>query len=241
MILILKRKTAQGLVKDWVYNALLLQSAQQLFENVHQERSRVDQAILFAERAKFISQLSTHVTKVTLSSAKQDWLTPPWFLDIVRRFGPIALDPCANPKSFVNAWCSFYGPPNHICGLSNSWWVPQDCACFVNPPYGRKLALWAAKMASEYGRWSRTRGSLIALIPARTGTGYWERYVWPFADAVCFWNGGSEYPSRMCFYDLTGRPATAGATFDAAVVYFGNNGNRFSSIFAPYGSIQFCN
>lgn len=237
----LSKKTAQGIVKEWVHSTLIDPTAVQSLRDRIYSLSFPEQALVCAEGAKFVSQLSTHVTKVTLSSAKQDWLTPPYFLDIVRRFGPIVLDPCANPSSFVNAVHSFYGPPNHICGLSNSWLVPEHTVCFVNPPYGRSLTLWAMKMASEYEAPREACGSLIALIPARVGTGYWERYLWPFVDAVCFWNGGTKYPSRMRFYELGGQQAELGATFDAAVVYFGSNRDKFKSVFEPFGKIQLCN
>jgi hypothetical protein len=88
---------------------------------------------------------------------------------------------------------------------------------------------------------TNANANLISLIPARTGTGYWEQYIWPFADAVCFWHGGTQHPSRMCFYGLDGRPADQGATFDAAVVYFGKQRERFKSVFESYGTVQLCN
>lgn len=244
MLAVLTRKTAQGIVREWATFKLSERRDVPITEDFDEyvdDYSRVEQALLYAERNKLISQLSSHVTKVTLSSAKQDWLSPPYFLDIVRQIGPIALDPCANVYSFVHAWWSFYGP-QHVDGLRNSWWVPPSTVCFVNPPYGRMLTLWAMKMASEYGQMpTRPRGSLVALVPARTGTGYWERFIWPFADAVCFWHGGTKYPSRMRFYDLSGRPAPTGATFDAAVVYFGTDRERFASVLEPFGTVQLCN
>lgn len=177
---------------------------------------------------------------VTLSSAKQNWLTPPYLLDIVRRLGPIALDPCANPQSFVNAWWSFYGP-GHIDGLKQSWVVPENTVCFVNPPYGRSLNLWANKMAIEGERCGAANCHEVVLIPARVGTGYWEQFVWPFVDAVCFWHGGIEFPSRICFYELDGRPAKAGSTFDAAILYYGAQREKFAEVFKPYGTIQLVN
>lgn len=238
----LARKTAQTFVKQWAHQTLTGETPVDALELLLALHKPAEQALILAEKRKFLAQIQSHTVKVTLSSAKQDWLTPPYFLEIVRRFGPIALDPCGNPWSFVRAWWTYFGPPNHICGLMNSWWVPEDTVCFVNPPYGRTLHLWAMKMASEYGNYfDRSQGSLIALIPARTGTGYWEQFIWPFADAVCFWHGGRQYPSRMCFYDLSGRPADTGATFDAAVVYFGNRRDRFKEVFEPYGTVQLVN
>jgi len=236
--LMITRKQAQAIVRECAYH----QCASVPIEQLYGDYVRSERALILAEWKKFVGQLTTHTVKVTLSSAKQDWLTPPYFLDIVRQLGPIALDPCANPLSFVKAWWSFYGGPNHVDGLAQRWFIPENTVCFVNPPYGRTLHLWAAKMASEGSSIIRDAGAHeVSLIPARTGTGYWEKYIWPFADAVCFWHGGHQYPARMCFYGLDGRPADTGATFDAAVVYFGKQRERFKEIFTPYGTVQLVN
>jgi len=241
MSLALDRKTAQNVVKRWAHAALTFDAVEQAFQQQLLLTPRAMQVLLIAEKKKFLAQIYSHTTKVTLSSAKQDWLTPPYFLDIVRQMGPISLDPCANPQSFVRAWVSYYGS-NHIDGLSTRWYTPENTVCFVNPPYGRSLAIWAQKMASEGSSIIRDAGGHeVVLIPARTGTGYWERYIWPFADAVCFWHGGSKHPARMCFYSLDGRPADIGATFDAAVIYFGKQRDKFKDVFAPYGTVQLVN
>src|SRR4051794_4828091 len=105
----LDRKTAQNIVKRWAHSALTLDAVEQVFEQQLKLAPKLMRVLLLAEKKKFLQQIHSHVTKVTLSSAKQDWLTPPYFLDIVRGFGPISLDPCANPLSFVRAWWSFYG------------------------------------------------------------------------------------------------------------------------------------
>ena len=238
----LTRKAAQGVIKTWAHSALSVDVMMKLLE---MEMNRLDltrpeRALVLAEKNKFFKQLASHM-KIMLSSEKQNWLTPPYFLDIVREVGPIALDPCGNVCSFVRAWCSFYGP-HHVDGLDVRWYIPENTVCFVNPEYGRTLHLWTSKMASEGSSVIYNgNASLIALIPSRTGTGYWEKFIWPFADAVCFWHGGTKHPARMCFYNLDGRPADIGATFDAAVVYFGKHRDRFHSAFSPYGTVQFIN
>ena len=47
-------------------------------------------------------------------------------------------------------------------------------AVFSNPPYGRELPVWIAKYAKEQKNGITT----IALIPARTDTSYWHKYIW---------------------------------------------------------------
>lgn len=231
------RKQAQNIVKEWAFETL---TGVHPFDHPTPSWSKRDQALVLHEKKKFLSQIHSHVTKITLSSNKQDWLTPNYFIDLVRLLGPIALDPCGNPYSFVNAWTTFYGL-NHIDGLIARWFVPKDTVVWCNPPYGRTLDKWTNKMATEGEAIAKANAHLVALIPARTGTGYWDRYIWPFADAVCFWTGGTQHPSRMCFYDLSGRPADTGATFDAAVVYFGKRRDRFQQVFGSYGNVQLVN
>jgi hypothetical protein len=64
---------------------------------------------------------------------KQDWGTPPIYVDAVREFfgGVVHLDPCSNRHSVVNAWVE-YRLPEHD-GLLESWNLPT---IYVNPPYG---------------------------------------------------------------------------------------------------------
>jgi hypothetical protein len=88
-----------------------------------------------------------------LSSARQDWRTPDWFLDLVRQVGPIALDPAThygNPTG-ADAFFAHLPPDEPVrsmiaaaenfrggCGLSGSWW--RSGLAFVNPPYGAHLS-----------------------------------------------------------------------------------------------------
>jgi hypothetical protein len=60
--------------------------------------------------------------------------------------------------------------------------LPWFGTVFVNPPYGRELPYWVAKTA-----WEVERGSaavVLVLMPARTDTRYWHRYVAGRANSV---------------------------------------------------------
>lgn len=70
-----------------------------------------------------------------LSSSRQDWRTPSWFLGLVREVGPIALDPATSPDNPTRAE-RFYTRPD--CGLREPW--VRDGMAFVNPPYGPHLS-----------------------------------------------------------------------------------------------------
>ena len=98
------------------------------------------------------------------SSVRQDWQTPDDVLDVIRRVGPIALDPCTTPDNPTGAQCWITPTSPLGCGLTHSRGWPQ-LACggltYVNPPYGR-----------EVGRYWRLAAVSLAS-----------------ADAVCFWRG----------------------------------------------------
>ncbi len=83
---------------------------------------------------------------ILLSSARQDWRTPPWFLDLVRQVGIITLDPASAPDNPTGAAAFFardvsipiVGEWRGTCGLVGAWTRPG--LAFVNPPYGGHLS-----------------------------------------------------------------------------------------------------
>ena len=64
---------------------------------------------------------------------KQDWGTPPKYVDPIREFfgGTIHLDPCTNSYSIIHARVEYSQP--EYDGLRESWDFPT---IYVNPPYG---------------------------------------------------------------------------------------------------------
>ena len=55
--------------------------------------------------------------------------------------------------------------------------LEKDCegfTCFVNPPYGRGIDKWIAK---GYNEAMKENTKVVMLIPARTDTKYWHKYV----------------------------------------------------------------
>ena len=67
---------------------------------------------------------------------------------------------------------------------------------------------------------------IIALLPARVDTKWFQEDIFPTAAAICFWKG------RLTFL---GAPAPA--LFPSAVVYWGPNVQRFVSAFQTAGTI----
>lgn len=114
-----------------------------------------------------------------MGSASAEYLTPGSILDLVEKVAPIALDPCAHPRSaairrvstafVLNPPSGFHDRGVVICdGLLQGWELyVQGQLAFVNPPYGRALKDWAAKMARE-------QCPIIALVPAQVNTAWWR-------------------------------------------------------------------
>lgn len=141
--------------------------------------------------------------KTLMSSASNEWCTPPDVVELIHKVGPIVLDPCSNMFARTKAKRSLMLPQD---GLSVSW--VNEGITYVNPPYGREQGAWVqkAKDTADAG------GSVILLIPARTDTKLWQRVIFPHATAISFWKG------RIKFVG-----ATASAPFPSALILFGQN------------------
>lgn len=103
---------------------------------------------------------------VHFSSLTPEWSTPQDFFDKLNKEFNFTLDPCATKE---NAKCAkFYTKEDD--GLSKSW---EDEMVFMNPPYGREIGKWVAKIAEEGG---------VALLPARTDTRWFHEYIYGKAE-----------------------------------------------------------
>lgn len=137
-----------------------------------------------------------------------DWRTPECVLERVRRVAPIRLDPCASRNGSIGAQEEW-----HEGGLDREW--PRDGLIYVNPPYSRALLPWMRKCWRE-----KTRGvNIIALVPARTDTKWWQLYA-AFAQHHCFWRGrltfvGGQHP----------------APFPSVILSWNNDRQKFSTAF----------
>lgn len=106
-------------------------------------------------------------TAVHFSSERHDWATPwPLFRAIEAEYGPFDLDVCATAE---NAKCERYFTPEDDA-LSRAW----QGRCWMNPPYGREVARWMLKAAQEASVGCAT---VVALLPVRTDTAWWQNYV----------------------------------------------------------------
>lgn len=118
-----------------------------------------------------------------------EWLTPP---GIVRVLGEFDLDPCAPVSRPWDTARNHYTKVDD--GLSREW----NGRVWLNPPYGREVAKWMQRLASHRDG--------IALVPSRTDTAWYQKFVFGAADAVFF------FGYRLKFYYVSGvRAGSSGA------------------------------
>lgn len=154
------------------------------------------------------------ISTALLSSRRDDWCTPQIVIDLIRKIGPIGIDPCPCDKSIVHPAVQYPGTD----GLALEW--KSDGIVFVNPPYGRAIAPWIKRCHDMRRAYS---GEFIALVPARTDTRWWHAYA-VTAAAWCFWRG------RLVFLGAQGP-----APFPSALLYWGPEPGKFVATFRDHG------
>jgi phage N-6-adenine-methyltransferase len=153
------------------------------------------------------------------SSIKMDWQTPDNLLELVRKVGPIALDPCTVVENPTKA--RFICTPEQD-GLKADW-SRAGGLVYVNPPYGRSLASWIDKCADE----SLYLTEIVLLVPARPDTNWFQggcKQKGSQVPTVLFWKG------RLKF-----KGAKDAAPFPSALFYWGPRHERFREVFAGKG------
>lgn len=143
--------------------------------------------------------------KVHYMSESNEWATPQDFFDKLNKEFNFTLDPCSTKE---NAKCSkFYTIKEN--GLKQSW---GGETVFVNPPYGREIKDWVKK---SYEESLKEDTIVVMLIPSRTDTLYWHKWIFPYASEILFVKG------RLKFGDGKGS-----APFPSAVIVFGTEKNH---------------
>lgn len=174
---------------------------------------------------------SVMVGAMRFGGGSQDYCTPQELLEPVYEFGEIELDPCSNPNSIVRARHHImpleymdrekeFGLVNVSFGdgLAGPW--PEGLT-FVNPPF-RNVVPWLEKAEEE----ARTGSDVILLLNADTSTAWFQDFVYPRANRICFRRG------RVRFLG-----ARSTNPFPHLYVYFGGDGVRFEQAFKPVGVV----
>lgn len=164
-------------------------------------------------------------------SQKKDWGTPLKYVNAVKEVfnGVIHLDPCSSPFSLVGANVEYMLPEKD--GLSLSWNFPT---IYVNPPYGKdikrntRILHWISKCEESHRLY---KAEVLALVPVATNTAHWKKYIYGKATGICFL-----YDTRLRFL-VDGKDEGKGAPMSCAMVYWGNNFDRFFEVFIHYGAV----
>lgn len=144
------------------------------------------------------------MNKVLFSSSYQDWQTPSDLFESLDSEFHFTLDPCA---SHYSAKCNRYYTKEQN-GLGFDW---SNRRVFCNPPYN-EVDLWVSKCYFE----SRYNNALcVMLIPARTDTKWFHKYIYPYAE-IRFIKG------RLKFLDRFGNSLNS-APFPSLVAVFRPN------------------
>jgi hypothetical protein len=169
-----------------------------------------------------------------------DLTTPPELVDVLHRFGTLALDPCSNPWSEVDALIRLSRHAGDD-GLRAQWarlvralsLEYSDPFAYVNPPYGhgppppgRKrgaplMPAWARKIVLEASRGLET----IALAPHDQSTDWWRVMRKPAAARI-------DFDKRIKFGGGRGQGKIRSALF-----YYGPRRYLFAHHFERFGEL----
>ena len=107
------------------------------------------------------------------TSKKPDWQTPKWLFEKLDSHFHFMSDVCANDKNFL---CDIYYTEQNSC-LDKDWEVIN----FMNPPYGRSIGQFIEK---AYYEWWDNDCTTVAVLPARTDTKWFHKYIYNKASIV---------------------------------------------------------
>lgn len=141
------------------------------------------------------------------TSASSEWRTPPELFERCNdRWGPFTLDAAASPE---NALCApFFTTERSAFDYP---WNASNGLVWMNPPYGREIKDWVYRAWEQVVLDNASR--VVALLPARTDTRWWQDYCTGPLVTVHFLRG------RVKFLDAQGNQQQS-APFPSAVVVF---------------------
>ena len=150
----------------------------------------------------------------TTGNRKDTWNTPTDFVgDVLKFFGTVDLDPCCNDVNNPNVPALNYFT-EETNGLAHDWYGKV----FMNHPYSDSKT-WVPYAALQYEMGNTEE--MVLLIKLDVSTKWWKsvaKYPWIAIN------------KRMRFGDGTGA-----APFQSAIVYLGEDLDRFNKVFGKYG------
>lgn len=178
------------------------------------------------------------------TGGSDEFQTPGKYLDLVRRVGPIGLDPCTTAKNPVGARRFFTEADN---AFSQGDWLdylePGELA-YSNPPYSQMISTKAEPGWANLIAYQAAHGAeMISLVGARTETGWFHALCWDSAAAVCFVRGRIRFidsktgKPAMAFSKKEGKWKPASAEFPSAFIYHGRRPWDFEAVFQEIGKV----
>ena len=163
------------------------------------------------------------------------YITPPKIADPVRSYfasGVIPLDPATEPNNPLKATNFCTGPGSNGGslgdGLTVSW--SDHGGVFVNPPYGKGMKDWCAKIHEE----TVAGTEILALLPcgARFATKYWQDHIFNSGlDVTLFVRG------RVQFLRPDGSGTQGSNPYDSQLLGFNVDIDKFVKCFGHLGSV----
>jgi len=162
------------------------------------------------------------------------YITPESILEPVRNYwnGPIPLDPATEPGNPTKALHFAAGPVYNGTTLGDGLqivWSDYD-GVFLNPPYGKGMKDWCAKIHEE----TVLGASILALLPcgARFATRYWQDHIFnPGLDVTLFVRG------RVQFLRPDGSKTQGQNPYDSALYGMNVDVDRFVECFKHLGKV----
>lgn len=152
-----------------------------------------------------------------MSSKSTNERTPDQIIErAILTMGAIDLDPCSDNVLSPNVPAGAHFTEANDA-LTKDWFG----RVYMNPPYGRQIDEWVAKLVAEFFAGKVTQA--VALLPARTDTRWMARL--------------REFPRCYVRGRLKFKNHTSGAPFPSVVVYLGSGHRSFIKAFAPLGDV----
>lgn len=173
-----------------------------------------------------------HMTDLQCKSTV--YITPEKILEPVRKYwgGQIPLDPATEPNNPTGALQFCTGPSSNGESLGDGLQVPWSDydGTFLNPPYGKTLKDWCAKIHEE----TVLGASILALLPCgpRFATRYWQDHIFnPGLDVALFVRG------RVQFSRPDGSGTQGSNPYDSQLLGFNVDVDQFVECFKHLGAV----
>lgn len=174
---------------------------------------------ILSREVKVSQKAVVEQANVHFSSESEEWYTPAAIVDAVHwTLAGIDIDPCSNSHEKPNVPAKVLYTKEDD-GLTKDW----NGRLYMNPPYGREVALWVNKAIEEIEAGRVTEA--VILVAGRMDT-QWFKALGDVCLAWCAIEG------RLNFSD-----SKNSAPFPSAVFYYGENLWNFYQAFKEHGKI----